>query len=694
MRQFNNNGTAISPPVAKKVPTTVVVPGGQLIDEFAWMKQVKKPGESLNADILAHLQAENAYTDAYMSDTDALQATLYTEMRSRVKEEDQGVPYKRGNFYYYTRTRQGQQYTVHCRHPVGQSHSEEIILDENELAKGHKFFSIGALALSPSAHLLAFAVDNTGDRRYKLYVKDLNTGNILPISADRVTSLVWCRDNKTIYYTTEDPVTKRSNQLWRHRLGSQDHILEHEEKDEFYRIGVGKTRSGKFIYLNCGSHTTSTVSFIKASKPGSKFKLIAPLKPGIEYDVEDDGKNFYILTHDGAKDGRIVKVASDNFGKANWQEVIPHRPGVLLKGCDVFADHLIVYEKDAGITKVRVQKLSTGDVHYVDFPEPVYEVGPGANPEFASSTLRMSYQSMVTPAQVFDYDLDSKAKTVLKQQDVPNYDASQFHCERIFATATDGTMIPISLVYKGDLVKDKQRPCLLYGYGSYGINIPTTFSIARLSLLDRGFVYAIAHIRGGTDMGEAWHDQGKMKNKMNTFTDFVACAETLKNEGYTSTHLMGMQGGSAGGLLMGAVCNIAPGLVKACIAQVPFVDVINTMLDTSLPLTVAEFEEWGDPSKQEWFDVMRTYSPYENVHDAPYPAILAEAAVEDSQVPYWEAAKWVARLRDCNPTAENPVLLKMKIDGAGHGGASGRFDALKEVAFSYAFLLKQIGITA
>ena len=690
----NNSGTAVSPPVAKKVPAIVVVPGGQLTDEFAWMKQVKKPGAALNADILAHLQAENAFTNAYMADTDPLQATLYAEMRGRVKEEDQGVPYKRGRFYYYTRTRAGEQYTVHCRHPVGQSHREEVILDENEMAKGHKFFSIGALALSPSAHLLALAVDNTGDRRYKLMVKDLNTGDFLPVTADRVTTLVWCRDNKTIYYTTEDPVTKRSNQLWRHRLGTQDHILVHEETDEFFRIGVSKTRSGKFIYLGVSSHTTSTVSFIKASKPGSTFKLIAERKPGIEYDVEDDGKNFYILTHDGAKDGRIVKVSSDNYGKANWVEVIPHRPGVLLKGCDVFADHLVVYEKDAGITKIRVEKLSTGDVHYVDFPEPVYEVGPGANPEFDSSTLRLGYQSMVNPSQVFDYDLNTKSKTVLKKQDVPNFDASQFTCERIFATASDGTQVPISLVYKGDLVKDGQRPCLLYGYGSYGITIPTTFSIARLSLLDRGFVYAIAHIRGGTDMGEAWHDQGKMKHKMNTFTDFIACGEHLKAQGYTSAQKLCMQGGSAGGLLMGAVLNLKPDMVCAAIADVPFVDVINTMLDTSLPLTVAEFEEWGDPSKQEWFDVMRTYSPYENVHTANYPAILAVAAVEDSQVPYWEAAKWVARLRDRNPNATNPILLNMKIDGAGHGGASGRFDSLKEIAFEYAFLLKQLGITA
>ncbi len=692
---LKSNGAALPPPpVAKKIHSVVMATGGQDVDFFAWMKQVKEPGDPLNPDILDYLQAENAYTAAYMADTAALQATLYAEMRGRMKEVDQSVPFQRGRFFYYTRTRAGDQYELLCRHPVGQSHREEIVLDENELAKGHKFFSIGALAYSPSAHLVAFAVDYTGDRRYKLFVKDLNTGEISQALADRVTSVEWCRDNKTMYYTTEDPVTKRSNQLWRHRLGTSDHVLEHEEKDEFYRIGVSKTRSGKFIYLSSGSHTTSTVSFIKASKPGSKFKLIAPLQAGIEYDVEDDGTNFYILTHDGAKNGRIVRVASSNFAPENWVDVVPHRADVLLKGCDVFKDHLVVYEMDDALPKVRVQKLSTGDVHYVDFPEAVYTTAPNANKVFDTSTLRLSYQSMVTTSEIIDYDLNTRSKTLLKKQEVPNFDPSQYHCERIYATAPDGTKIPMSIVYKGDLVKDGSRRGHLYGYGSYGICIPASFSFVRLSLLDRGLIYAIAHVRGGTDKGEDWHDQGKMANKMNTFTDFIACGEHLKKEGYVNPDLLGMQGGSAGGLLMGAVSNLAPGLSRVALPQVPFVDVVNTMLDTSLPLTVAEFEEWGNPAVPAEFAVIRAYSPYENIHTADYPAMLVEAAVEDSQVPYWEAAKYVAQMRDRNPNATRPVLLHMKIDGAGHGGASGRFDALKEYAFTYAFLLTELGIKA
>ncbi len=678
---------SISAPVAKKIASVTELHGLRLADDYAWMKNIPVQ----DPDLLPHLEAENAFADSYMSDTLALQDTLYTEMRSRIKEADQSVPAKRGKWLIYTRTEEGKQYTIHCRRGIKPGSAEEITLDINELAKGAKFFQLGALALSPNGNFLAYTYDDKGFRQYTLVVKNLRTGAILPTTAERITSVVWAADNKTIFYTTEDATTKRSNQLYRHRLGTTGHHLLQEELDEFFRLSLGKTRPGVFIYLDSSSHTTSTASYIRADKPLSNFRQILPRKHMVKYDFDDDGKNFYIRTNDEAKNFRLVK-ASPRSPSKNWKEILPHRPTVMLEGVDIFADYLIVHEKENGLGKIRVQKLSTGDVHYIEFPEPAYAIAGASNFEFDVHHYRFSYQSMVKPSSTFEYDLIARTTEVLKTQDVKGYNASLYASERIFATASDGTLVPISLVYKRDLNLDGSRPCHLYAYGSYGISIPSGFSIARLSLLDRGYVYAIAHIRGGGDLGEPWREDGKLKKKMNTFTDFNSCAEHLIARGYTSADKLSIEGGSAGGLLMGAVLNLRPDLYRAAVVDVPFVDVINTMLDETLPLTVGEFEEWGNPKVKADYDYIRTYSPYENISAQAYPSILVRSAFWDSQVPYWEPSKYTAKLR-ATKTDTNPLIYKIMLEAAGHGGQSGRFDALKDVAFDYAFMMKQIGIT-
>lgn len=662
----------------------MVLHGETLSDPYAWMKNLTRD----DPDLLAHLQAENAWTSASLADTTALQETLYAEMRSRIKETDMSVPSRRGRYLYYFRMEEGKQYSVYCRRKLKDGSPEEVLLDENQLAEGKKFFQVGAMALSPSGNFLAYAYDDVGFRQYKLVVKNLRTGKTLATHAERVTSVVFAADNQTLFYTTEHPETKRSNCLFRHKIGQKRHHLIFEEKDEFFRISVGKARSGQFIYLSVSSHTTSTVAFIKAAEPRSEFRLLAERKPMVRYDVEDDGDNFYILHNDGAKDFRLLKVASSAPEQENWQEVLAHRPGTLITGVDVFKDFLVVYEK-SGLQTIRVHQFSTGETHFVSFPEPAYHVGPGANHEFDTQVLRLGYQSMVTPSTVYDYDLVSRQFTTLKVQEVKGYDPSLYATERIFATSDDGvTKIPMSVVYR----KDKPlylRPLLLYGYGSYGHGMPVTFSGNRLSLLDRGVVFVIAHVRGGNEYGEGWRESGKMKLKMNTFKDFIACADHLVKIGYTSYARLAIQGGSAGGLLLGAVLNLRPDVCRAALLQVPFVDVINTMLDTSLPLTVAEFEEWGNPQVPDDYAVIREYSPYENIRPSNYPAILCTSSLWDSQVGFWEPAKYVARLREMK-TGTNPVLFKIHLEAGGHGGMSGRFDVLKDLALEYAFVLSQI----
>jgi oligopeptidase B len=674
-----------SAPVAKIIPSVSVLHAVQIIDNYAWMKN--KPTQ--DPDLMPYLQAENAYADDYMSDTKALQEKLYKEMRGRIKEADSSVPAKRGKWFYYSRTEEGKQYALQCRRGLKEGAPEEVLVDVNELSKHSDFYQLGGLSLSPSGNFLAYWYDDKGFRQYTLVVKNLLTGKILASTAERVTSVAWAKDNKTIFYVTEDAETKRSDRLYRHKVGTKTHHFVQEEKDEFFDLSVGKTRSGAFIYLTTGSHTTSTASYILADKPLSKFKKILPIKHMVEYDFDDDGKDFYIRTNDGAKNFRLVKAARRS--PTNWKEIIAHRPEVMLEGADIFADWLIVFEKANGLGKIRIEKLSSGEIHYVDFPEPAYEVGGSANHAFNTSVYRFSYQSMVTPPSVFEYDLEARTTKTLKTQEFIGYDPALYQSERIFATAGDGTLVPISIVSPKGIKLDGSNPLHLYAYGSYGHSIDATFSNGRLCLLDRGVVYAIAHIRGGGDMGEPWRDDGKLMKKMNTFTDFNACAEALIAKGYTSADKLSIEGRSAGGLLMGAVLNMRPDLYRTALVGVPFVDVINTMLDETLPLTVAEFEEWGNPKVKADYDYIRTYSPYENISAQSYPAILVRSAFWDSQVPYWEPSKWTAKLR-ATKTDTNPLIYKIMLETGGHGGKSGRFDALWDVAFDYAFLLKQVGI--
>jgi oligopeptidase B len=681
---IEQSNTALSAPVAPKVPHTTAIHNEELIDNYSWMRNSEDPL------LLPHLQAENAFHDAYMADTQALQDTLYREMRSRIKETDSSVPYKRGKWLYYSRTEEGKQYPKHCRKLDRRGSIEQVYLDVAELAAGLNFFQIGDLTISPSGNFLAYTVDTLGFRRYRLVVKNLRTGEILSDTAERVTSVVWAKDNKTLFYTTEDETTKRSDLLFRHRVGQQEHVRIFEEKDELYRLYLAKTRVGEFVYLYSASHETAEVSTIPADKPLSSFTVILPRKDKVRHSVLEDGKGyFYIATNDGAKNFKLVKTPVAKTSPENWHEIVGNRDHVLLTDLDVFDKHLVVYEKEGGLARIRVQDLESGYIHRVKFTEPAYSVEAGNNAEFKTKTLRLHYSSLVSPASTIAYDLESQKREVLKVVEVPGFDSSLYKSERIFATAPDGTQIPISLVYKKELKLDGGRHLHLYGYGSYGHAIDPSFGSNRFSLIDRGMIYAIAHIRGGNDLGEHWHDQGKLMEKMNTFTDFIACAQHLIAQKYTTK--ITIEGGSAGGLLMGAVANLRPDLFHAVVSSVPFVDVINTMLDKTLPLTVGEYIEWGNPENEAAFRYIRTYSPYENIERKNYPAMLVRTALHDSQVGYWEPAKWVAKLRELK-TDNNPLLLHVELKEGGHGGASGRFDYLREVASVQAFILKQLGI--
>jgi oligopeptidase B len=675
-----------TPPAARKVEKKIDLHGEVLIDNYFWMRQKSSP------EVIAYLEAENAYTDAVMKPTGAFQEALYKEMLARIKETDVNVPYKYGDYFYYSRTEQGKQYPIYARKRRSLTAAEEITLDLNELAKGLKFFSIDQYAVSNDGNLLAYTADTTGFRQYKLHIKDLRTGRLLPDTAERVTSLAWANDNKTLFYTIEDPVSKRSYRFYRHTLSQAADDLLYEEKDELFNIEASRPRSRAFIILTSGSFNNTEVRYVPADRPNEPLKVVLPRESMHRYYVDHHGDRFYIRTNEGAKNFRLVSAPVNAPDKKNWKEVIPHRPEVLLEETDFFADYFIAYERDKGLQKMRVTDFKTGKVHNVEFPEPVYSAAPSANLEFNTSVLRFTYQSLITPASVFDYDMKTRKRTLLKQTEVlGGYDQSQYGSERIYATASDGVRIPISIVYKKDLRRDGQRPLLLNGYGAYGYPLPISFSSSRLSLLNRGVVFAIAHIRGGGEMGEVWHDQGKMMMKRNTFTDFIAAAEHLVGEKYTSKDRLIITGGSAGGLLMGAVLNMRPDLFKAAVVQVPFVDVINTMLDETLPLTVGEFQEWGNPKIKAEYDYLKTYSPYENIAEKDYPAILVRTSLNDSQVMYWEPAKYVARLR-ATKTDKNLLLFKTNM-GAGHGGASGRYDFLRDVAFDYAFMLRQLGIS-
>ena len=681
-----NGGTSLpQPPMAEKKPKTTNIHGVTLVDDYFWLR------EKTNPAVIAHLHAEDAYTESVMKPTTELQDKLYKEMLSHIKQTDDSVPYKWGNFFYYTRTVEGLQYPIFCRKQGSLDAPEQVVLDQNELAKGQKFMSVGAFVPSDDGTLLAYTTDNTGYRQYTLQVKDLRTGQLFPEKIERVDGVVWATDNKSMFYVTEDQVTKRSDKFFRHTLGSDKSDLIYDEKDELFDIGVGRSLDKQIVFLGAYSKTSNEFRYLPASSPNSEPKVILPREADHEYDVDHRNGLFYIRTNKGAKNFRVVTAPVSDPSEKNWKEFVGHRPAVKIDDITMFADYAVLSEWENGLQQIEVVDLKTNKHKRIEFPEPVYAAGISQNREFNTSVVRYGYNSLVTPNSVFDYDMSTGKSTLKKQTEVPGgFDKANYKAERVFATASDGTKVPMSMVYRKGTKLDGSAPLLLYAYGSYGISIPPTFSATRLSLLDRGVIYVIAHIRGGGELGEEWRQAGRMMNKMNTFTDFIACADHLVKAKYTSSDRIVIQGGSAGGLLMGAVSNMRPDLFKGVIAQVPFVDVLNTMLDASLPLTTSEYIEWGNPNEKAAFEYMKQYSPYDNVAAKNYPAMLVKVSVNDSQVPYWEGAKLVAKLRAMK-TDQNPLLLKVNF-GAGHGGASGRYDALHETAFDYAFALWQMGI--
>ena len=683
--QDGNTSMMLQPPPTEKKPKITDINGDRLVDNYFWLR------EKTNPAVIAHLEAENAYTAAVMKPTGALQDQLYTEILSHIKQTDTNVPYRWGNSFYYSRTVEGKQYPIYCRKQGSLDASEEILLDLNELAKGQKFMAVGSFAPNDDGTLLAFSTDNTGYRQYTLQIKNLRSGELLTEKIERVDDVAWATDNKTLFYVTEDAVTKRNDKMFRHVLGSDKYELIYDEKDELFDIGVQRSRDKAVIMVGAFSKTSTEFRFIPANNPNAGWKTIVARQPDHEYDVEHRGDLFYIRTNKGAKNFRVVTAPLSDPSEKNWKEFVAHRPAVKIDGVDLFKDHAVLSEWENGLQQIEVIDFKTNKRHRIQFPEPVYAAGLSTNREFDTKVLRYNYQSLVTPSSVFDYDMNTGQATLLKQTEVPGgFDKANYKSERVFATASDGTKIPMSVVYLRTVKLDGSAPMLLYAYGSYGIPISPTFSASRLALLDRGVVYVIAHIRGGGELGEPWRDAGRMMQKMNTFTDFIACAEHMVKQKYTSSDRLVIQGGSAGGLLMGAVTNMRPDLFKAVVAQVPFVDVLNTMLDASLPLTTSEYIEWGNPNEKPAYDYMKKYSPYDNVHKANYPAMLVKVSLNDSQVPYWEGAKFVAKIRELK-TDHNPLLLKTNM-GAGHGGASGRYDAIHETAFDYAFMLWQMGL--
>jgi oligopeptidase B len=676
-----------SPPVAKKIPHVTEINGRKMVDNYFWLR------EKSNPEVRAYLEAENTYTDAVMKPTEAFQKKLYDEMLSRVKETDVEVPYKEGDFFYYIRTEAGKQYPIRCRKKISADASEEVLLDVNELAKGQAFMTVQAFAVSTDGNLLAYSYDNTGFRQFNLAVKDLRTGQTLTDHAERVGSVVWANDNRTVFYTQEDATSKRQYRLYRHTVGSSDSdALVYEEPDEKFTVRAFKTRSEAYIIMELRSHTTSEARYIPAKDPAADWKTIEPRKQGVEYYADHNADSFYIRANDTGRNFRLVTAAVTDPGSKNWHEVMGHNAAIMLDEMDMFRNFLVLYERENGLPQIRVVDLRNGHSRRLAFPEPAYDVRPYTNRVYDTTEFRYAYESPITPASVFSYDMETGASQMLKQKEVPGgYDRNKYEVEQIYTTASDGTKIPVSVLHLKGAKLDGTGPLYLYGYGSYGISLDMWFNSNIFSLVNRGVVYAVAHIRGGGEMGKAWHDAGKMMNKKNTFTDFTAVAEDLTKRGYGSKDKLVIEGASAGGLLMGAVLNLRPDLFHAAVVKVPFVDVMNTMLDESLPLTVGEFEEWGNPKEKPAFDYMITYSPYDNVEAKAYPNMLVKTSFNDSQVMYWEPAKYVAKMR-ATRTDHNTLIFKTNLSPAGHGGASGRYDRLHEASFDYAYILTQMGI--
>jgi oligopeptidase B len=675
---------AVTPPAAAKKPKVMEKFGDRRVDDYFWLR------DKANPEVIDYLKAENAYTDAYMKPLEAFRENLYKEMLARIKETDESVPYRKRGYWYYTREVEGKQYPIYCRRKGSMEAPEEVILDVNALAEGKKFTQVSSLEVSPDGGMLAYTVDFTGFRQYTAYFKNLATGKLLEDKLERVDAMAWSADGKNIFYVIEDDA-KRPYRLLRHALGQANDALVYEEKDELYNLGVADTRDEAWIVATSVSKDTSEVRVLRSNDPMGKFQVVEKRRNGHEYYLDSHGDEFYFRSNDKGRNFRVAKAPVADPGQRNWKEVLPHRKLVMLDDIDTFKDFWVVTERDKGLKRLRIFDFATGADHYIAFDEAVYSANATSNAEYDTDKLRFAYQSLVTPRSTFDYEIAKRSRTLLKQQPVlGGYKPEEYQSEALTATAKDGTKVPISLVYKKSLRKGGPQPLLLYGYGSYGIPMDVYFRSSRLSLLDRGVVFAIAHIRGGGDLGKLWYDDGKLLRKMNTFTDFVASAEYLIENGWTTPDKLAIQGGSAGGLLMGAVVNMRPELFKLVVTQVPFVDVMSTMLDATLPLTVPEYLEWGNPNVKKYYDYMRSYSPYDNLAKRSYPAMLVETSLNDSQVMYWEPAKYVAKLRTLKTDA-NPLLLKTVME-AGHGGASGRYDALKELSLTYTFVLDQLGL--
>jgi len=680
-------------PVAFCKPHERVLHGDRVIDNYYWMIDYFKEGPH-SAEAIDYLKAENAYVDTMMEGTVDFQQRLFHEMKARIKEQDESAPVFKNGYYYYTRTEAGEQYFKYCRKKGSLTATEELLLDVDAMAQGHAYFSVTGFSVSPNNRFLAFGVDSVSRREYVIYIKDLQTGLLVEETIKGTTGHVaWANDNRTFFYTLKNPETLLTEKIMKHLLGQAavHDTLVYEETDKSNYIGVVRAKSGQYIYIHSESTTSSEVRFIDANQPNDAFRIFQPRIKEVLYEVTALADRFLILTNHQAQNFKLMECSLDQTDIDHWKEVIPHRKDVLLEEIDEFKDFVVISERTRGLVHLKIRDLDSGEIHDIDFGEAVYTVSTHANLEYNTSILRYHYTSLTTPISIFDYDMVQHKKVLVKQQEVlGGYLPSAYTSERLYATAADGAQIPISLVYKNGFKRDGQSPLLLYGYGSYGASIDPTFNSTRLSLLDRGFVFAIAHIRGGQEMGRQWYEDGKLMKKKNTFTDFITCGKCLIERGYTTKAHLYARGRSAGGLLMGAVMNMAPDLWHGVIAQVPFVDVVNTMLDETIPLTTNEFDEWGNPKEKEAYIYMKSYSPYENVEKKAYPHLLVTTGLHDSQVQYFEPAKWVAQLRAHK--IDNHVLLFKTEMEYGHGGASGRFDYLKEIALEYAFLFALEGI--
>ncbi len=671
------------PPAAARIPTESVLHGERRVDEYSYFRDREHP------ETIPYLERENAYTDVMTAHTKALENSIYDEIVARIKEDDNSVPVKDGAWFYYSRTERGKQYPIHARKRGSLEAAEEVTLDENKEAEGLAFYEIGGMEVSPDGNFLAVLVDTNGYEDFALRVRDLRTGEWLPDRLEKLSwGLAWANDNRTLYYVTFDSA-KRGDKVWRHTVGTpreQDVMLYHEP-DVTFNVNLSRSRSGEWIVLGSSSFTSAELYVVPTTNPTAAPRVIARRQPNLEYDVVPGDGYFYIHTNQGARNFKLMRARFDTPDR--WEEWLPHREEAFVEGAMAFKRFVVVIERRDGLRRLAVHELATGQSHDVQYPEAAYGVYPGSNPEFDTNTLRFTYSSLVTPNSVFDYRMDTRARELMKRDEVlGGFDPAQYEVERTYATARDGTLVPVSMIYRRGLQRDGSRPLLLYAYGSYGSTTEPTFSSIRFSLVDRDVTFAIAHIRGGQEMGRQWYDDGKMMRKMNTFTDFIDVADHLVREGYTSRDRLVAHGGSAGGLLMGVIANLRPDLFRAIVADVPFVDVINTMMDASIPLTAQEWLQWGNPNTAEEYRYMRAYSPYDNIERKAYPSMLVVSGLYDSRVAYWEPTKWVARLRAMK-TDNNPLLLRMQMS-AGHGGGSGRYERYREVAFRYAFIVDQV----